>query len=113
MEQALKLIIVKSPDAMREAMKTLQAIRAKSPIVQQRYNRVVDMALNDSQAEFTAEERAVLAAPLTGNEDEGRAFMLRVRLTEAERAELQEEANAANKNMSEYVRQKLFLSRSS
>lgn len=108
MEQALKLIISKSPDAMREAIKTLQAIKAKSPIVQQRYNRVVEIALSDPQAEFSADERAILADSLAGIEEEGRSFMLRVRLTERERAELQQEADAENMSMSEYVRQKLF-----
>lgn len=108
MEQALKLIISKSPDAMREAIKTLQAISVKSPVVQQRYNHVVEMALNDPQAEFTADERGMLANSLAVPESETRNFMLRVRLTQSERAALQASANDANVDMSEFVRRKLF-----
>jgi hypothetical protein len=108
MNMALKLIIVKSKSSAREAMRTLQAIQAKSPVVQQRYNHCVEMALSDPQAAFTAEERAILADSLAGDEDGERTFVIRVRLTEVERSTLQTSVDEAGVSMSEYVRRKVF-----
>lgn len=109
MEEALRLIITKSPLAASQAMETIRAIHAKSPILQIRYNNTVQMALNDPQAEFTPAERALLAE-FVGSPDSStnRDFMLRVRLTDAERAALQQSADQAQQSMSEYVRQKIF-----
>jgi type IV pilus biogenesis protein CpaD/CtpE len=106
MENALKLIITKSPEAMNEALKTLQAIRANSPMVQRRYNRTVEIALSDPQAEFTMADRAVLAELLTADGEGARSFMLRVRLTEAEQVALQETADREGISISELVRRK-------
>jgi hypothetical protein len=108
MEQALKLIIAKSPNAMREAITTLRALSSGSPVVQQRYNHTVDIALNDPQAEFTLEERALIADNLAATGDATRDFLLRVRLTDAERVELETVSSDAGMSMSEYVRRKLF-----
>jgi hypothetical protein len=55
---ALKLIATRSPSAMREAITTIHALSSNSPAAQQRYNFVVDIALNDTAAELSPEERA-------------------------------------------------------
>jgi len=68
---ALRLIAAKSPNAMREAIKTIQAIDLNSPVAQRRYNHVVDIALSDPQAEFDAGERAMIVDEL-GTVDEVR-----------------------------------------
>ena len=52
MEDALRLIIAKSPSAAGQAMKTLHALSVKSPLLQHRYNATLDMALNDLQADL-------------------------------------------------------------
>ena len=52
-EEALKVIIAKSPDAASQAIKTIHAMNVKSPLRQHRYNATVDAALNDPKAEFT------------------------------------------------------------
>lgn len=108
MEEALKTIISKSSLAMGDAITCLRAIAAKSPVVQQRYNHVVDLALNDPSAHFTTEERAIIAEGLSVPGSETRDFTLRVRLTQSERVTLQEAANDADLDLSEYVRRKLF-----
>lgn len=108
MEDALKLIIAKSEDAMQEAVRTLQAINANSPVVQQRYNHVVEIALADPYAMFTPEERAIIAAPLATSESETRDYTLRIRVSEYERGMLERLADEAGVTMSEYVRSKVF-----
>lgn len=60
MTNALRLITARSADAGAEAMHTLRAISAHSPILQIRYNRTVEMALADRAANWTADERALL-----------------------------------------------------
>lgn len=109
MLEALKLIIshTSNPHVADQAMTCIRALNAKSPIVQMRYQQVVQMALaNDT--DWTPSERAIIAEPLEATEESGRSFMLRVRLTENERAELQSKADAASTSISEYVRQRLF-----
>ena len=108
MEEALKLIISRSPNAAREAMQTIAAINAKSPMVSHRYNRTVDIALNDPQAEFSSEERALLAGNLAVFDDVIKTETIRFRATQAERAQLEELANSAGMNMSDYIRNKIF-----
>jgi hypothetical protein len=108
MENALKIIIAKSPAAMNDAIKCIQAVRTKSPILQQRYNRCVELALGDPEAEFTPDERGILAEYLESNEGDSRDFTLRVRLTGDERADLSAAAGAEGISLSEYVRKRLF-----
>ena len=69
---ALRLIAAKSPNAMREAIKTIQAIDLNSPVAQRRYNHTVQIAFNDPQAEFSADERAMIADGLDIVEQPGR-----------------------------------------
>jgi len=108
MEDALKLIISKSPAAMGEAIRVLRAIGAGSPVVQERYNHVVEMALNDPEAEFTADERAAIAGPLmvTGGP---RTRDVRVRVTLAEKARITEASEEAGQTVSDYIRQRIGL----
>lgn len=108
METALRIIIAKSPRAALEAVRAMQAVRANSPVLQVRYNRVVEMALADTGATFTADERAELArhvdatdAPVTT-----RDHTLRVRLSDDEWERL--EADAGDNTLSAYVRRRLF-----
>lgn len=108
MIEALKLIVAKSPNAARQALQAIAAVSNKSPVAQVRYNHCVSIALNDGQAQFTQAERALLASYLDGTDSDNRSFMLRVRLTDTERARLQDAADAAGQSMSEYVRSLLF-----
>jgi hypothetical protein len=108
MLDALKLIAGRSTDAMREALKAIQAVNAGSPVVQQRYNQVAEIALNDASAEFTAEEKLAIIEHIDQVGSVGREFVLHVRLTDSERDELQLAADAAGTNMSGYARRMLF-----
>jgi hypothetical protein len=111
MINALRLIITKSPVAMREAIAAIRAIDAKSPMVQHRYNTVVDLALSDPQAEFTAEERSMLAENLDSATSGGNAKTVdvRVRLTADEKATVQSMAQADGMNVSDFIRSKIGL----
>ena len=103
---ALKLIAAKSPGAMLEAAKTM---RSSGRILQMRYNWIVQIALGDPQADFTAEDRALIAAHLEPDTDDDiRDYTLRIRLTPTERADLEQRAEAAGQTVSEYVRRTLF-----
>lgn len=89
MQDALRIIAAKSPDARSEAVKTLQAISAGSPIVQHRYNRTIFLAFGDSQADFTADEHVLIASYLDSLDSGTRDKFVQIRVTAAERADLE------------------------
>jgi hypothetical protein len=96
MKDALQAIIAKSPDAMSQAIDTLRAIGAKSPVVQQRYQHTVSSAFADPKANFTADERALIASYLdvveeTGNRDK----LVQIRVTAEEKSYLERAAREA------------------
>ena len=105
---ALKIIIARSPRAAETAVRTIEAARHNSPVLQTRYANVLIMALADPEATFSPAERATLATAIEAPETNSREFMLRVRLTEQDRAELQQLSEQDGIGMSEYVRRKLF-----
>ncbi len=107
MDDALKLIIARSPAATAEAVSTLRAIGAKSPTVQQRYQHTVELALNDPDADFTADERSLIASYLeVVNDTARRDKLVQVRVTAEERETLDRLAHMAgyNGNVSEWTR---------
>lgn len=108
MEDALRLILAKSPQAAPQAMKTIHAVHAKSPLLQHRYNAVVDAALNDPQADFTPEDRELLARYIAAGE-KIRETRLQVRVTIAEKLYLRQIAAEQNMTISDYVRMKIGL----
>jgi hypothetical protein len=104
----LRLIAAKSPIG-GEAAKTIQAINNDSPVAKQRCNHVATYALNDPTANFTADERAAIAEMLVADSDDRTAYTLRVRISEAERAELHRLAEVDGQDdLSKYVRKVLF-----
>lgn len=108
MSDALRTIIAKSPMAGSDAIDCLRAISVKSPVVQQRYNNVLGVALSDGDAHFTPQERTLLAEFAGGGEPETRSIMQPVRLSPAERQELEDAAQAAGQSLSDYIRSRLF-----
>lgn len=104
MIEALRIIAANSPLAGREAMACMRAIQAKSPMVQQRYNHVVESAFGDPNAEFTAEERRLIADSVEVDGHESRSETIRFRVTPNERAELKAMAVDAGLDMSDYLR---------
>jgi len=106
--EALKLIIARSPNAAEEAIRTIAAARNNSPVLQIRYANVLIRALADPEANFSSDERELLSSVIEAPGSESRGFTLRVRLTEAERAHLEDLANAAGLSISDYVRRKIF-----
>jgi hypothetical protein len=107
MLDVLRTIIAASPAAASEAMACLRAISVKSTAVQQRYNHVVQIALGDCEATFTAEQRAAMAEYVAIDDDETRQ-VASVRLSPSERAQIARAAAAAGQNVSEYMRARLL-----
>lgn len=108
--EALRIIIAGSPAAFREAGKTIQALQANSPIIQQRLNFVGSMALNDPQAEFTGNERILIAAVMGLQEEDSSVTTISFKLTRAERAEVERLAQAEGfKDLTSYIRSKIGL----
>lgn len=103
MIDALRIIAAKSPYAGAQAMQCIKAIQAKSPIVTERYNRVVELAFSDPQADFSPEERQLIADHIGGG-DGNRSVTVRFRVTQAERADLETLAADAEMDVSEYIR---------
>ena len=110
MTDALKTIIAKSSAAGSEAIKTMQAIQVRSPILQIRYNRTVEMALEDREATFTPDERTLLAlfVDAVGDPDEMSSTLPAVRCSDIERADIEERARSASLSLSAYIRSVLF-----
>lgn len=104
---ALKLIIARSPRAAGDAITAIAAARNNSPVLDVRYLRVMQLALNDPDAEFSAAERAQLAEGVP-NPGGTRSYTLHVRMSDDERARLTALAEADGIGLSEYVRRKVL-----
>ncbi len=102
-ENAIRVLMARSMDAAR-------LLRRRSattnPNFQQIYNHVSTQVLSEPNSGLTPEERELVATFITLNEEsEPRSQMLRVRLTESERADLERKATRERMDMSEYVRE--------
>lgn len=107
--EALRVIIAGSPSAFREASRTIQALHANSPIIQQRLNHVGAMALNDHQAEFSPNHRALIAAVM-GLQEDSEMTTISFKLTRSERADVERLAQAEGfKDLTSYIRSKIGL----
>lgn len=89
MRDALLTIISKSDRATPHAVKTMKALNAESPILQQRYQMTVEVAFDDPNAEFTDEERQRIVQYLNVIDHETRSKIVQVRVTPTERADLE------------------------
>jgi hypothetical protein len=110
MEEALRLIIAKcNPHTAEEAIRTMAALRNNSPVLQIRYLNVLQRALSDDTANWTPEERLILAEAVEVPEGSAtKDFTLRLRITTQEHAHLQNLADEAGLSVSEYVRRKIL-----
>ena len=100
-EQAKRTIAAGSAEGMR-----LLGAGVYKPCYQGRYNIAAQAALSDPQAQFTPEERRLIASYIEGEgEPESRmSDRLQIRISPTERALLESAAEAAGTNVSEYVR---------
>lgn len=108
MIDALRIIVAKSPYAAQEAMKCIQSIKAKSPMVHNRYNRAVEMAFSDHQANFSPDERELIASFIEGGTGSNRSMTVRFRVTTEENEDLIARAAADDVGVSEYIRSLLW-----
>jgi len=95
-----KRLVALSPEGAR-----LLGAGVYRPCHQGRYNAAAEAALRDEAAGYTQEERRLIAEFIEPEDDGPREFMLRVRMSDAERGTLERLATAAGLSMSEYVRQ--------
>jgi len=103
MRDALVEIAARAPSVAHEALKTLGA---SGRTVGMRYQWLLTQALRDPEAQWTTEERRALVALLEPPGERGRTDMISLRLTEAERAAIEAQAEDAGMTVSEYVRRK-------
>lgn len=103
MIEALRIIAARSPHAGAQAMQCIKAIQVNSPVVKERYNRVVEMAFGDPRAEFTQDERLMITGFINGGEPHKTAT-IRFRVSPAEQEDIQRMAGAANLTVSDYIR---------
>lgn len=104
MIDALRIIVAKSPYAGEQAMQCIRAAQVKSPVVKDRYNRVVQLAFGDSQAQFTPDERELIASYIEGGTGSNRSMTVRFRVTTEENEDLIARAEADDVGVSEYIR---------
>lgn len=109
MIDALRIIVGKSPTAAKEAMQCMRAVAVKSPVVQHRYNRVVEMAFSDPEAKFTAEERELIASCTGDDGGDAKLLDVRVRVNAEEKIIVQHMAAEAGMNVSEFIRDRIGL----
>jgi hypothetical protein len=100
---ALRLIIRRSAATAGEAAKALQAPLSTR---RQRYSAVAVAALGDPEAKWRPDERSLLAINI--EPDETRGNKVQVRLSDSERRAVEELAQAAGLNVSEYIRRRLL-----
>lgn len=107
----LRLIAAKAPSATHEALGAIRGQQVGSPLAARRAERAASMALEDPQAEWTAEERLLLASLLgaDGPDEEPRRLDLRIRVNEREKAIVQRLAEDAGMTVSDFIRSKIGL----
>jgi hypothetical protein len=101
--QDAKRLIALSPEGLR-----ILGAGVSRPCFAGRFNAAAQAALSDGATDYTAEERRLIAEFIESEEGESRDYMLRVRLSDDERAELARRAAQAGTNMSEYVRRQVL-----
>ena len=102
--EAKRLIAVASTDGMR-----LLGAGVYRHCSQARYNDAATAALNDPATDLSPEERRLIASHIEHEDSENRmGYTLRVRLSEAERAELETAAGEADLSLSEYARRAML-----
>jgi hypothetical protein len=105
MIDALRIIAARSPYAGEQAMQCIKAVQVKSPVVKDRYNRVVGLAFGDPQAEFTPQERQLIASYIDGGESESKTQVVHWRVTPSEYADLKQLTEDGGHNtVSDYLR---------
>lgn len=106
----LKLIVARSPDAMREALGAIKAKQSGSPMAARRAERAASLALEDGAANWTPAERAALAELLgAGSPGEPRTLDIRIRVNASEKGDVQQAADEAGLSVSNYIRQSIGL----
>jgi hypothetical protein len=109
--ELLELIAARSRMASREAANAIRAVQNSAPTATRRCATAAAKALDDDQAIFSDEERKLLAtllgAPLL---DDVRGLDIRLRVSKAEKRQVQEAAEAADLSLSNYIRRALGLS---
>jgi hypothetical protein len=100
---ALRMIASRAPSVSQEAARALlitsQAAR------QVRYDSVAQVALGDTDAGWSADERALIVSLMAGREPgETRGSWLQVRVSPTERALIEARANEAGVSVSEFIR---------
>lgn len=108
LDEALRLVIAKSPLTINEAPKALRALLNNTPTAHTRAERVIEYALRDPQATFTTDERSLLAGMLT-SVDQQRNLDIRVRVNADEKTEVQQMATEAGMTVSDFIRSKIGL----
>lgn len=109
MQEALRIMIAKSQRAASLALHAMRVARVQPSSAGRYYTQALQAALTDPDAEYTPEEREVMADAIPDDASDGtRSFTLRIRLTESERADLQRLADDAGQTMSEYTRRRIF-----
>lgn len=109
MDNALRLVIAKSPFLLNEAPKALRALNSRSPLAQRRAERAIEYALSDPQATFTEDERLALAQLISGDAGEVRNLDIRLRVSADEKSEVQHMAEEAGMTVSDFIRSKIGL----
>jgi len=109
MIDALKLIVARSPQAGSMAMQCMQAVKVKSPVLQHRYNRTVETAFSDPNAEFLPAERELIASYIESDDDGPKTLELRIRVNAKEKSTIQEMASDADMTVSDFIRDKIGL----
>lgn len=84
-----------------------RALVARSPILGQRYTRLLEDSGALSNPETTAEERSILMEALPETAPDEKSEIIRLRLSPRERAIIQARAEAAGKSISALVRDEL------
>lgn len=107
LDDALRLIAARSPNNVQNAVRALRTAQRRPNARPVQY--VLEQALRDPLAEFTAQERSAIAA-LLGDTSDARTADIRARVTADEKAQAERIAAERGMTVSEVIRHAFGLS---
>jgi len=107
LSDALRLIAAKSPNNVQNAVRALRTAQHRPNARPVQY--VLEQALIDPLADFTPDERAGIAE-LLGTDEEARTLDIRLRVSAIEKEHVQQMADEAGLNVSDFIRSRIGLS---
>jgi len=105
----LRMIALRSNSAVSAALNAIRAIQIDAPIARRRAAKAATLALSDTSASWTEDERTDIIAIIGHDTGELRTEITQFRTSKAEKLQIIAAAKAAGMNQSIFIRSRLGL----